>query len=63
MRFHLLGAGEIGRLRARCVALNPDTELVAVADVDEAATPRTAGIANTVYESAASGVPVRLSQR
>jgi hypothetical protein len=62
MRFHLLGAGEFGRLRARSVALNPDTELVAVAEVDDAATARAAEIANTVYESTASGEPVRLSQ-
>jgi len=37
MRFSLLGAGVIGRLRARAVARDPERELVAVADIDEAA--------------------------
>ncbi len=50
MRFCLLGAGEIGGLRARSVARNPDTELVAVADVDDARAARAAaGTGARVY--------------
>ena len=34
MRFAVLGTGDIGKLRAESIVANPDTELVAVADVD-----------------------------
>ena len=36
MRFGLIGAGAIGKIRADALAKSPDCELVAVADLDEA---------------------------
>jgi predicted dehydrogenase len=50
MRFGVFGAGVIGRLRARSVQSHPDTQLVAVADVDEAAArAAAAGTGAVVY--------------
>jgi len=43
MKLAVVGAGGIGKLRARSVAGNPQTQLVAVADVDEAAARAAAG--------------------
>lgn len=43
MRFGLVGAGAIGQLRARSLVANPETELVAVADPDEARARQAAG--------------------
>ena len=37
MRIGLIGAGKIGALRAETVKKNPDTELVAILDISEAA--------------------------
>ncbi|MEA3058279.1 MAG: hypothetical protein QOF34_1094, partial [Sphingomonadales bacterium] len=36
MRFGLIGAGGIGKIRAGAVAMSPACELVAVSDLDEA---------------------------
>lgn len=43
MKFAVVGAGVIGRLRAQSIALNPQTTLVGVADVDKAAAQAAAG--------------------
>ena len=51
MRFGLVGAGKIGQLRARSVREHPETELVAVFDINRSLAEKAAGTTATVCTS------------